>query len=131
MLWRIEMRYSQHGFHHLMYRSLPTTMDKQPIAPVQKPAEIPYVNDMSVREIFVDTARMVSFNGAMVHIELAVTRPEVTGENQSKSSHVPVARLVLTPFAAQALQEYLKNILTSMENSGALRRVSAPAPLKQ
>ena len=106
-------------------------MDKPPAAPAATPAEIPYVNDMSVREIFADTTRMVSFNGAMVHVELTVTRPVVIGENQSKNTIVPVARLVLTPFAAQALQEYLKNVLTSMEKSGALRRISPPASLKQ
>jgi hypothetical protein len=97
----------------------------------EKPVELPYKDLPDLNETFADQVRVIHFDGQTLRIELAVSRPLMTGQNQVAMTQYPSVRLVLTPFAAVNLRDGLVNILSQMEASGILKRVASEPTTKQ
>jgi len=95
------------------------------------PTQAPYVDLPDLAERFVDQIRLTHFDGQTVRLEFAVSRPHVVQANRSESRLYPVARLVMTPFCALALQEQLSQLLRVMEQSGIIKRVTPSPAAKQ
>ena len=85
-----------------------------------------YQDDPSVREVFANHTRLVHFDNGLFYVELTVARPAMIGENQAQVTQVPAARLVLTPQAVFGLHSTLSNLIASLEQNGALKRIAAP-----
>ncbi|HEX9140556.1 MAG TPA: hypothetical protein VF848_12255 [Steroidobacteraceae bacterium] len=95
------------------------------------PTQVPYVDLPDLAERYVDQVRLTHFDGQTVRVEFAVSRPHVVQANRSESALYPVARLVMSPFCALALQEQLSQLLRVMEQSGVIKRVSPSPTAKQ
>jgi hypothetical protein len=92
--------------------------------------EMPFKDDLDVREIFSTRSRHVHFDGHDVHIELIVDRPAaVVGGRVQGTSH-PVARLVLPPVGAAILYEQLSTIVAALEQRGLIRRLTPAEQVK-
>jgi hypothetical protein len=97
----------------------------------EQPKKLPYIEDASVSEVFADHVRITHFDGYSVRLELAVSRPHMTGPNQAASAIYPCARLVLTPLAAMALQRQLSELLAALEKQGRIKRLAPSSNKKQ
>lgn len=91
----------------------------------------PYVDLPTLREIYADHCRLTTFDGHSFHIELAIHRPTLTGENQSEPVIYPVARLVLSPSAGLQLHELLSRTLAKLQQTGQLKHVGPTPGTKQ
>ena len=101
---------------------------QQPNPPQQQP-KIEYVDRPDLTETFVDTIHNVTFDGATVRAELAVTRfDDVGGAAPAVSRQYPACRLVLRPDAAVDLFVRLQRLIALMEQRGIVRREQPKAP---
>jgi hypothetical protein len=91
------------------------------------PVEIPYEDLPELAETFADHVRLIHFDGQTVRVELAVSRPAISGPNQSTPTIYPACRLVLTTLCAANLKDQLTQILTALEKNGVIKRVE-PGP---
>ena len=83
-----------------------------------------YVDRPDLGETFIDNVRHVTFDGATVRVELAVTRFEETapGASAAVARQYPASRLVLRPDAAVDLFVRLQRLIALMEQRGIVRR---------
>ena len=96
--------------------------------PPQQP-KIEYVDRPDLTETFVDTIHNVTFDGATVRAELAVTRfDDGTGGAPAVAKQYPSCRLVLRPDAAVDLFVRLQRLIALMEQRGIVRREQPKAP---
>ena len=97
--------------------------------PPQHPPKIEYVDRPDLIETFVDTIHNVTFDGATVRAELAVTRfDEGTGAAPAVAKQYPACRLVLRPDAAVDLFVRLQRLIALMEQRGIVRREQPKPP---
>ena len=97
----------------------------------QQPKELPYIDRPDVEEVFADKIQLTHWDGYSIRIELAVTRPHVTGQNQTQGTVYPAARIVLTPMAGLALREQLSSLISMFEKQGMVKRVAPSSGEKQ
>ena len=96
-----------------------------------QPPKTEYIDRPDLTETFVDTIRHVTFDGATVRAELAVTRfEEFTPPAPAVAKQYPSARLVLRPDAAVDLFVRLQRLIALMEQRGIVRREQPKAPEK-
>ena len=82
-----------------------------------------YIDRPDLTETFVDNVRHVTFDGATVRVELAVTRfEETSGAAPAVAKQYPASRLVLRPDAAVDLFVRLQRLIALMEQRGIVRR---------
>jgi hypothetical protein len=82
-----------------------------------------YIDRPDLTETFVDNVRHVTFDGATVRVELAVTRFEETaGATPAVAKQYPASRIVLRPDAAVDLFVRLQRLIALMEQRGIVRR---------
>jgi len=82
-----------------------------------------YIDRPDLIETFIDNVRHVTFDGATVRVELAVTRFEETaGAVAAVAKQYPASRLVLRPDAAVDLFVRLQRLISLMEQRGIVRR---------
>ena len=97
-------------------------VDHQPKNAPQQP-KTEYIDRPDLAETFVDNIRHVTFDGATVRAELAVTRfEEFTPPTPAVAKQYPVSRLVLRPDAAVDLFVRLQRLIALMEQRGIVRR---------
>jgi hypothetical protein len=88
--------------------------------PLAPGPQVEYVDLPDMPETFVDSIRMVRFDGVTMRAELCVTR---IGEREPFIiKRYPACRLVLTPEAAVELARQLQKIVAAMEQRGKLKR---------
>jgi len=86
-------------------------------------AKMEYVDRPDLIETFIDNVRHVTFDGATVRVELAVTRfEEASGGAAAVARQYPASRLVLRPDAAVDLFVRLQRLIALMEQRGIVRR---------
>ena len=86
--------------------------------------QIEYFDLPNVHETFVDSVRLVQFDGMTMRMELCVTR---SGERKNKGEPLtlkvyPASRTVMTADAALDLFEKLQQVVAAMEQRGILKR---------
>ena len=87
-----------------------------------------FVDRPEVSETFADTIRAVSFDGQTMRIEFCTTRmDEPRPPNQPTARQYPSCRLVLTANAAVELFNRLQQIMSALEQTGAIKR-NMPTP---
>ena len=100
----------------------------QPPKTPQQP-KIEYVDRPDLIETFVDTIHNLTFDGATVRAELAVTRfDDASGAAPAVAKQYPACRLVLRPDAAVDLFVRLQRLIALMEQRGIVRREQPKAP---
>ena len=88
-----------------------------------------YIDRPDLAETFVDNIRHVTFDGATVRAELAVTRfEESASSTPALARQYPACRLVLRPDAAVDLFVRLQRLIALMEQRGIVRREQPKAP---
>jgi len=92
-------------------------------------SEMPYEEDPSVKEIFIEQIRMTTFDG-LAKVEGCIARPSMTAANSSQSTLRTSARLVLTPQAALQLHEQLTRLVQTLEQSGVVKRLHPGSTVK-
>ena len=87
-----------------------------------------FVDRPEVSETFADTIRAVSFDGQTMRIEFCITRmDEPKPPNPPTARQYPSCRLVLTANAAVELFNRLQQIMSALEQTGAIKR-NMPTP---
>ena len=86
-----------------------------------------YVDRPDCLEAFSDSISSLFFDGQSLHVEFAVTRPDVSAAGAPTTARrYPVCRVVLPPAAAIDLINKMQQIGTALAQSG-LAKVAAPA----
>ena len=106
-------------------------MSNQPGQTQPQPQQLPYTDDLSVREIFADQLKVITCDGVLTRIELVVARPRETGPDESSPVLYPACRLLLHPTAVLQLATVLPKMIEILEKQGTLRRVAAGTETKQ
>jgi hypothetical protein len=96
----------------------------------ENPAEPPYIDRPDLPTVFANRFRLLHWDGHSAYLELAETRPKLSGPNQSTLAIFPVARLALSPAVALDLHSSLSQMLTSLEQQGVLKH-ALPEPTKK
>jgi hypothetical protein len=103
-------------------------MDKEkpmsnPTVPQPQSVQIRFVDRPEVTETFADSSRSVTFDGQTMRIEFCTIRmEEPKPPDPPVGRQYPVCRLVLTPNAAVDLFNKLQQIMTALEQSGAIKK---------
>lgn len=94
----------------------------------QSGVQTTFVDRPEVSETFADAIRAVSFDGQTMRIEFCITRmDEPKPPNQPTARQYPSCRLVLTANAAVELFNRLQQIMSALEQTGAIKR-NMPTP---
>jgi hypothetical protein len=93
--------------------------------------QLPYKDDPTLKEVFVDHIRSTLFDGQTIRIECALVRSELVGPDKHERAVHPTARLVLTGVAGVQLHQYLSRLLQQLEEHGVLKRVGPASETKQ
>jgi hypothetical protein len=88
--------------------------------------EVEYIDLPDLQETFVDSVRIVHFDGMTMRAELCVTRIE--DREPVTVKRYPACRLVMTQDAALYLFKQLQQIVTAMEQRGKLKRERTLSP---
>ena len=95
---------------------------------VKPQPQVEFVDRAELAEVFVDSIRNVTFDGATVRAEMCVTRfEEGTAPGSAAAKQYPASRLVLRPDAAVDLFVRLQRLIALMEKHGIVKR-EAPKP---
>jgi len=95
---------------------------------MKKPGiQVRFVDRPEVSETFVDSIRALGFDGHTMRLELCATRfDEPESQKPPSGRQYPVCRLVLTPNAALDLFNRLQQIMSALEQKGAIKRHTEP-----
>jgi hypothetical protein len=101
----------------------------KPNTPQSHGLQVRFVDRPEVSETFADSFRAVTFDGQTMRMEFcAIRMDEPKPPNPPTGRQYPVCRLVLTPNAAVDLFNNLQQIMSALEQSGAIKK---NAPITQ
>lgn len=105
----------------------PTLAEPAPKLAASQNLAVHYVDRPECLETFSDSISSVFFDGQSLHIEFAVTRPDVSAAGAPTTARrYPVCRMVLPSTAAIDLINKMQQIGTALAQSG-LAKVTTPA----
>jgi len=89
--------------------------------------ETRFVDRPELSETFADSFQSITFDGQTLRIEFCTTRLDKPKLSEPPTGRkYPVCRLVLTPTAAIALFNKLQQVMSALEQSGAVQKQSVP-----
>ena len=83
-----------------------------------------FIDRPEISETFADSIRSLSFDGQTMRIHFCTTR--LDEPKPPNARQYTICRLVLTPTAAIDLFNKLQQIMSALEQSGAVKRASIP-----
>jgi hypothetical protein len=94
----------------------------------QSPLQLTFVDRPEVSETFADAVRTVGFDGQTMRIEFCITRmDEPKPPNPPTARQYPCCSLVLSANAGVDLFNRLQQIMSALEQTGAIKR-NMPTP---
>lgn len=105
----------------------PTPAEAAPKLTAPQNLAVRYVDRPDCLETFSDSISSLFFDGQSLHVEFAVTRPDVSAAGAPTTAlRYPVCRMVLPPAAAIDLINKMQQIGAAMAQSGFVK-VTPPA----
>lgn len=90
----------------------------------------PYIDDLTIREAYVETVQVIPLAAGAVRIEFCVNRYSTTAPVRI-TSVVPVARLAMHPALAMMLRDQITNSIEHMRQAAELAQAPAASERKQ
>jgi len=98
---------------------------------MQSAIKLTHIDQPTVKEVFADLVRQVSFNDNLARIEFCVTRFDEPQPPKPPTGHTYTsARMVLSPNAVMQLYSNLSNLVAVLEKQGLVQR-NPPVPPPQ